>query len=122
MASLFDQSLSWRDVEWLQSVTRLPIILKGVMRPDDAMLAAKAGVSAIVVSNHGARQVDGVDATIDVLADIKRAVAHQDIEVYFDGGVREGTDVLKALALGADMVFVGRPVLWGLAYDGQKGK
>eukprot|EP00095_Tigriopus_kingsejongensis_P000169 maker-scaffold487_size158652-snap-gene-0.44 protein:Tk00169 transcript:maker-scaffold487_size158652-snap-gene-0.44-mRNA-1 annotation:"e3 ubiquitin-protein ligase rfwd2-like" len=120
VASLFDQTLSWKDVAWLKSFSKLPIILKGILRPDDALTGLKYGASAIIVSNHGARQLDGVLATIDVLSSIKAVVGNR-CELYLDGGVRLGTDVLKALALGAKMVFLGRPVIWGLAYDGQKG-
>lgn len=120
VASLFDQTLQWGDVEWLKSVTRLPIILKGIMRPDDALKAADMGVEGVFVSNHGARQLDTVPATVDALPAVVAAVGHR-VEVYLDGGVTLGTDALKAIALGAKMVFVGRPVLWGLAYDGQKG-
>lgn len=120
VASLFDQSLSWKDVAWLKSFSKLPIILKGILRPDDALTGIKYGASAMIVSNHGARQLDGVLATIDVLSSIKAAVGDS-CELYLDGGVTQGTDVLKALALGAKMVFLGRPVLWALAHSGQSG-
>jgi len=103
-------------------VTQLPIVLKGVVRPDDALRARDAGVSAIVVSNHGGRQLDTSPATIDVLARIADALAgHGDVELYVDGGVRRGTDVVKALAMGARAVLLGRPVLWGLAAAGREG-
>ncbi len=117
---LRDQSVTWNDLSWLKSVTKLPLVLKGILRPDDAELGVACGADAIIVSNHGARQVDGVPATIDVLHSIRQAVGHR-CQVYMDGGVRLGTDVFKALAMGADMVFVGRPIIWGLAYAGQKG-
>ncbi|TRY75587.1 hypothetical protein TCAL_00529 [Tigriopus californicus] len=120
VASLFDQSLSWQDVAWLKSFSQLPIILKGILRADDALTGIQYGASAIIVSNHGARQLDGVLATIDVLSSIKEAVGDR-CELYLDGGVTQGTDVLKALALGAKMVFLGRPVIWGLAHSGQSG-
>ena len=94
VASLFDQSLSWKDVAWLKSFSKLPIILKGILRPDDAIKGLNAGASAIIVSNHGARQLDGVPATIDVLGSIKDAVGSR-CELYLDGGVRCGTDILK---------------------------
>jgi 4-hydroxymandelate oxidase len=121
--SLLDPSLSWRDVAWLQSLTDLPILVKGIVRPDDALRAAEAGAAGIVVSNHGGRQLDTAPATIDVLPEIADALAARGhrIEVLMDGGVRRGTDVLKALALGARAVLVGRPVLWGLAASGQAG-
>ncbi|CAN7993593.1 unnamed protein product, partial [Ixodes pacificus] len=113
--SLFDQSLTWADVQWLKNLTFLPIILKGILTAEDAVLAVRHGIPAIIVSNHGGRQLDGVASTIEVLPKIMRAVRGR-MEVYLDGGVRQGTDVVKALALGAKMVFVGRPALWGLAY------
>lgn len=115
-----DDSLTWKDVEWLHSITTLPVLVKGVMSKEDATLALKAGVKGIVVSNHGARQLDFVPATIQVLPEIVEAVRGK-VPVFLDGGVRRGTDVLKALALGAKAVFVGRPVLYGLAYDGKEG-
>ncbi|KAI8486655.1 Hydroxyacid oxidase 1 [Branchiostoma belcheri] len=120
VASLIDPSLSWEHVDWLRSVTKLPIILKGVLTAEVAREAVEHGIDGILVSNHGARQLDGVPATIDALREVVSAVNGQ-VEVYLDGGVRTGTDVLKALALGARCVFVGRPVLWGLAYKGQEG-
>jgi len=123
VASLFDQSLTWKDVDWLKSITKLPLVVKGVMNGRDARLAIRHGADAIIVSNHGGRQLDGVAAAIDVLQEIVEAVRQENnqVEVYMDGGVRKGTDVLKALAMGAKMAFVGRPVIWGLAYDGQAG-
>jgi len=119
-ASLIDSSLSWRDLEWLRSLTGLPIVVKGIVRPDDARRALEHGASAIVVSNHGGRQLDGSPATIDVLPRIADAVGHA-LEVWMDGGVRRGTDVLKALARGARVVLVGRPILWGLALEAEPG-
>eukprot|EP00126_Sphaerothecum_destruens_P005273 Sdes_comp18676_c0_seq1m8928 len=116
----FDRSLTWDCVQWLTSITSLPVVLKGILTPQDAQLAVHYGAKAIIVSNHGGRQLDGVPATIEVLPDIVRAVGNS-CEVYLDGGIRRGTDVLKALALGARCVFVGRPVLWGLAYNGSEG-
>ena len=113
-------ALTWEDVAWLRSLTKLPIILKGILTPEDAVRGVEAGAAAISVSNHGGRQLDGVPATIAVLPDIVEAVGGR-AEVYLDGGVRRGTDVLKALALGARAVLVGRPVLWGLATDGEAG-
>jgi 4-hydroxymandelate oxidase len=121
-ASLLDPSLAWKDLAWLRGVTKLPIVLKGIVRPDDARRAADAGMSAIVVSNHGGRQLDTSPATIEVLASIADALRdRRDVELYVDGGVRRGTDVIKALALGARAVLVGRPVLWGLAAAGREG-
>ena len=123
VATLLDSSLSWRDVAWLRSITSLPLLVKGIVRPDDALRAAEAGAAGIVVSNHGGRQLDTSPATIDVLPEIADALAARglDIEVLVDGGVRRGSDVLKALALGARAVLVGRAVLWGLAAGGEAG-
>jgi 4-hydroxymandelate oxidase len=122
-ASLLDPALTWRDVAWLRSLTEMPVVVKGIVRPDDALRAAEAGAAGVVVSNHGGRQLDTSPATIDVLPEVADALAargHQ-IEVLMDGGIRRGTDILKALALGARAVLVGRPVLWGLAAAGESG-
>ena len=105
----------------MKSITSLPIIVKGIQTAEDAVLAVENGVDGIWVSNHGARQLDTVPATIDILYEVVQAVDPKHTELYMDGGVRYGTDVLKALALGARAVFVGRPALWGLAYGGEKG-
>ncbi|MBV9280354.1 MAG: alpha-hydroxy-acid oxidizing protein [Chloroflexi bacterium] len=113
-------ALSWDDIGWLRSLTDLPIVLKGILTAEDAYRAVDSGAAAILVSNHGGRALDGVPASIEVLPEIAAAVAGR-IEVYLDGGIRRGTDVLKALALGARAVLVGRPVLWGLAADGEGG-
>ena len=122
VTSLFDQTLTWKDITWLKTLTNLPIVVKGILHPEDALIAVEHGASAIMVSNHGARQLDGVEATIDALPAIIAAVKkHANVEVYLDGGIRQGTDVLKALALGAKMACIGRPVLWGLALNGQQG-
>jgi isopentenyl diphosphate isomerase/L-lactate dehydrogenase-like FMN-dependent dehydrogenase len=113
-------AVTWHDVDWLRSLTSLPIVLKGIMTAEDACLAVEHGVLAIVVSNHGGRQLDGVPATIDVLPEVVEAVEGR-AEVLLDGGVRRGTDVLKALALGARAVLIGRPYLYALAVDGEPG-
>jgi 4-hydroxymandelate oxidase len=120
VAAKLDPSLGWKDVEWLRSITRLPVLVKGLVRPDDALRAVDHGASGLVVSNHGGRQLDGSPATATVLGPIADAVSGR-IEVLVDGGVRRGTDVLRAVALGARAVLVGRPVLWGLAVDGEQG-
>ena len=122
-ASLLDTALTWRDVEWLRGMTRLPVVVKGVVRPDDAVRAAEHGASGIVVSNHGGRQLDTSLPTIEALPAVAEALARAgaETELLLDGGVRRGTDVLKAVALGARAVLVGRPVLWGLAADGEAG-
>jgi 4-hydroxymandelate oxidase len=117
---LADASLSWRDLEWFRSLTELPIVLKGILTAEDARLAAQHGAAAIVVSNHGGRQLDGVVATLDALPEVVDAGGDA-IEVWLDGGVRCGADVLKALALGARLVLLGRPVLWALAVGGEQG-
>ncbi|XP_059841346.1 hydroxyacid oxidase 1 [Hypanus sabinus] len=119
-ANAIDPTIKWQDIDWLSQLTKLPIVLKGILRADDAREAVKHGIVGILVSNHGARQLDCVPATIDALAEITAAVEGK-VEVFLDGGVRRGTDVLKALALGAKAVFVGRPILWGLAYKGEEG-
>jgi 4-hydroxymandelate oxidase len=121
VSSLIDPSLSWKDVAWLRSITTLPIVIKGIVRPDDALRAAEAGAAAVVVSNHGGRQLDTAPATIEVLPEVADALAGLPVEVLVDGGVRRGTDVVKALALGARAVLVGRPILWGLAVGGEAG-
>jgi len=127
-ASLLDPALTWPDVEWLRSQTRLPVVVKGIVRGDDAALAVEHGAAGVVVSNHGGRQLDTAPATADVLAEVVDAVAaagggggDAPVEVFVDGGVRRGTDVVKALALGARAVLVGRPILWGLATGGEAG-
>jgi 4-hydroxymandelate oxidase len=111
---------TWADVDWLRTITRLPILLKGILTAEDASIAAARGLEGIVVSNHGGRQLDGVMASIDALPEVV-AAAGGSCEIYLDGGVRRGTDVLKALALGARAVMIGRPVLWGLAVAGAAG-
>jgi 4-hydroxymandelate oxidase len=120
IAERHDATFSWRDLEWLRSLSDLPIVLKGVVRADDAERAASEGVSGIIVSNHGGRQLDGAPATIDALPEVVQAVRGR-CEVLLDGGVRTGSDVCKALGLGARAVLVGRPVLWGLAAGGEAG-
>ncbi|WP_028068156.1 alpha-hydroxy-acid oxidizing protein [Solirubrobacter soli] len=112
-------SLTWADVEGLRERTSLPILLKGVLHPDDARRAAAAGVDGIVVSNHGGRQVDGAIASLDALVDIVPAASG--LTVLLDSGVRTGSDVFKALALGADAVLIGRPHIYGLALNGADG-
>ena len=115
----FDASLSWRDLEWLAGYG-LPVVVKGLLTAEDAQLACEHGAAAVVVSNHGGRQLDGVPATLDVLEEVVDAVDGR-AEVYLDGGVRRGGDVLKALALGARATLIGRAMLWGLAVGGEEG-
>ena len=113
-------AVTWKDLEWLQSLSPLPLVIKGILRADDAVRAVEYGAQAIVVSNHGGRQLDGAIASLDALPDIIAAVDGK-AEVLLDGGIRRGTDILKALAYGAKAVLIGRPVLWGLAVAGKIG-
>ena len=112
--------LTWEDLEFLRSRTTLPIALKGILHPDDARAAREHGMDAIVVSNHGGRQIDGSIASLDALPAIADAVGGE-LELLLDGGVRSGADAVKALALGADAVLIGRPYMWGLAVGGEAG-
>jgi isopentenyl diphosphate isomerase/L-lactate dehydrogenase-like FMN-dependent dehydrogenase len=112
--------LSWRDVEELASMSGLPVLVKGVLTTEDALLACESGAAGVVVSNHGGRQLDGVSATIEALPEVVEAVAGR-VPVLMDGGIRRGTDVVKALALGAQAVLAGRPFVWGLAAAGEEG-
>lgn len=118
--SQIDESATWDDVKWLVSITKLPVIIKGILTKEDALLAIESKCHGIMVSNHGGRQLDGVPATIEVLSEIVEAVAGR-IPVILDGGVTQGNDVFKALALGAQMVFIGRPIFFGLSVNGQAG-
>jgi 4-hydroxymandelate oxidase len=115
-----DSWLSWKDFDWLVSQSRLPVMAKGIVRGDDARHAVDSGARAVIVSNHGGRQLDHSIATLDALPEVVQAVA-ADVPVMVDGGVRRGTDVLKALCLGARSVLIGRPYLWALAVDGYEG-
>ena len=115
-----DPSLTWKDIDWLRSFARRPVLLKGVLNPDDAATAVTAGVSGIIVSNHGARNLDTVPATIDALPLVVEKVAGR-VPVLVDGGIRRGTDIIKAFALGASAVQIGRPYLWGLGISGAQG-
>lgn len=119
-AQQLDPAVTWRDLEWLQSLCPLPLVLKGILRGDDAEKAVECGAKAIVVSNHGGRQLDYAIASLDALAEVVEAVDGR-AEVLVDGGIRRGVDILKALALGAKAVLLGRPVLWGLAVGGEAG-
>jgi 4-hydroxymandelate oxidase len=120
IGELIDPSLTWVDIERLVESSELPVIVKGVLTPEDALLAADHGVAGVVVSNHGGRQLDTVPAGAEALPAIADAVGDR-VDVLVDGGVRRGTDVLKALALGARAVMVGRPVIWGLVVAGEPG-
>jgi len=117
---LIDASLTWEDVERFASASGLPVLVKGVLTAEDARLAAEHGAAGVVVSNHGGRQLDTVPSGADALPEVVEAAGGR-LDVLVDGGVRRGTDVLKALALGAKAVMVGRPVVWGLAVGGADG-
>ena len=119
-AQLINKIVTWDDLAFLRSLTSLPILLKGILHPDDAHEAHKRSMDGVIVSNHGGRQVDGSIAALDALPAIAAAVG-DDMPVLFDSGIRSGADIAKALALGADAVLIGRPYLWGLALDGQAG-
>ncbi|WP_447002056.1 alpha-hydroxy acid oxidase [Saccharothrix isguenensis] len=119
-SAVFDPSLSWRDLEWIRAHTTLPLVVKGVLDPGDAARAVDLGVQGVVVSNHGGRQLDGAVASAVALPGVVAAVGGR-CPVLLDSGVRSGVDVLRALALGAAAVLVGRPVLWGLAAGGEEG-
>ena len=118
--TFLDRAMSWETLDWLRGVTELPIVVKGLVRGDDAARAIDGGANAVVVSNHGGRQLDGSPATVEALPDVVDAVAGR-AEVYIDGGVRRGVDIIRALVLGARAVLIGRPILWGLAVDGEAG-
>ncbi len=115
-----DPDLGWKDLEWLCGLTGLPVLVKGVVRPDDAVRSLEHGAAGVVVSNHGGRQLDTAVASIRALPRVAEAMAGRG-ELLVDGGVRRGTDIVKALALGARAVLLGRPILWGLAVDGENG-
>jgi isopentenyl diphosphate isomerase/L-lactate dehydrogenase-like FMN-dependent dehydrogenase len=116
----FDPTISWDDLAWIRDSAPLPLLIKGILTADDARRAVDAGAEGIVVSNHGGRQLDGTPAALDALVEVAEAVEGRGV-VLMDGGVRRGTDVLKALALGAKAVMVGRPAVWGLAAAGADG-
>ena len=117
---LANPSLTWDDLARLRELTSLPILVKGIQHVEDAREATRRGIDGIVVSNHGGRQVDGAIASLDALEPIAQAVGGE-LAILFDSGVRGGSDVIKALALGADAVCLGRPYVWGLALEGQAG-
>ena len=120
VANEFDPSLTEADISWLAGLSDLPVVIKGIQRADDAMRCVAAGAAAVVVSNHGARQLEDAPATADIVGEVVDAVGEQ-VEVYVDGGIRRPPDVAKALALGARAVLVGRPVIWALATGGEAG-
>jgi isopentenyl diphosphate isomerase/L-lactate dehydrogenase-like FMN-dependent dehydrogenase len=115
-----DPAATWKDLAWIKSATDLPVVAKGIMTGEDVELCVEAGADGVIVSNHGGRHLDNTLATIEVLSEAV-AAAKGRIEVYLDGGIRRGADVVKAIALGAKAVFIGRPLFWGLAFDGENG-
>ena len=119
-AKQFDPALTWDDVAWIKEAWDGPLIIKGIMTTEDARLALESGADAIVVSNHGGRQLDGAPATVEVLPEIKDCLGN-DLEVWMDGGIRSGQDVLRVLALGADAAMIGRPYIYGLGALGETG-
>jgi isopentenyl diphosphate isomerase/L-lactate dehydrogenase-like FMN-dependent dehydrogenase len=120
LAEVVDRTITWRDLEWLASLTDVPLVVKGILTAEDGRLACEHGAAGVVVSNHGGRQLDGVAASIEALPEVVEACAGR-VAVLLDGGVRRGTDVVKALALGARAVLVGRAPVWGLAVAGEEG-
>jgi len=120
MVSNYDP-LGWEDVVWLQSITHLPIVVKGILTPEDAILAARYGCKGVVISNHGGRQLDTVHGTVQCLPEIAKVLKGTGLAVIIDGGIIRGTSIFKALALGADCVMIGRPFLWGLCHSGEGG-
>jgi isopentenyl diphosphate isomerase/L-lactate dehydrogenase-like FMN-dependent dehydrogenase len=120
LGAVVDRTLTWHDLEWLREASALPLVVKGILTREDAELACEHGADAIVVSNHGGRQLDGVAASLDALPEVVEAAGDR-VEVLLDGGVRRGADVLKALALGARATLVGRAALYGLAAEGEAG-
>ncbi len=120
LSSMLDPSITWKDIEWIRSISSLPIILKGIMNPKDVEIANEYNIDALIISNHGGRQFDTALSAIEALLAISEANAGK-TELILDGGIRKGADILKAIALGAKAVMVGRPILWGLAVGGEEG-
>jgi (S)-2-hydroxy-acid oxidase len=115
-----DPAATWKDLEWIRTAANLPVVAKGIMTGEDVELCAEVGAAGVIVSNHGGRHLDNTLATVEVLSEAV-AAAKGKLEIYLDGGIRRGADVVKAIALGAKAVFFGRPLFWGLAVDGEKG-
>jgi 4-hydroxymandelate oxidase len=115
-----DPAATWKDLEWIKAATKLPVLAKGIMTGEDVELCAEVGADAVIVSNHGGRHLDNTLATVEVLSEAV-AAAKGKLEILLDGGIRRGADVVKAIAMGARAVFIGRPLFWGLAVDGEQG-
>lgn len=120
LSSFLENSITWKDIEYLKTITKLPIILKGILRSDDALQAISSGCDGVILSNHGGRQLDTTPPAILVLENVAKKINGK-IKIFLDGGIRSGLDVFKAIALGADAVLIGRPVLWGLTLNGREG-
>ena len=120
LKNLSFEVITYKTIEWVREITNLPLVIKGIISPEDAKILEKIGVNGIVVSNHGGRTTDAVQSSISALPNIKNAVS-KELELYLDSGIRRGMDVIKAIALGAKAVLIGRPILWGLSTSGQKG-
>ena len=125
ISSFIDPALSWKDIPWFKSITKMPIILKGVQRVEDVMKAVSMGVQGVVLSNHGGRQLDfarsGIEVLAEVMPELRRLGLENDIEIFIDGGVRRATDIIKALCLGATGVGIGRPFLYAMSAYGLPG-
>ena len=117
---LFDKSLTFEIIPWIKEVSKLPVLVKGILRPDDALLSFKHGADGVIISNHGGRQLDTATPTLKQIEPIRKEVGKEKL-IIVDGGIRRGTDILKCIALGANAVQIGRPILWGLNYKGQEG-
>ncbi len=120
MHDSYEMAIAWSDMEWLRSITSMPMVIKGIQTAEDARLCVEHGMDGLIVSNHGGHSLEGSTGSMEMLPEIADAVGGS-IEVYMDGGIRRGADVVKALALGARAVFIGRPIFWGLAIDGEAG-
>jgi 4-hydroxymandelate oxidase len=120
LSSLLESNIGWKDIEWIRSITSLPIILKGILHPDDVQMAINHNIQGVVLSNHGGRQLDTAITALESLSMLNENTKNE-IDIIIDGGIRKGTDILKAFALGARAVMIGRPIIWGLAVNGEEG-
>jgi isopentenyl diphosphate isomerase/L-lactate dehydrogenase-like FMN-dependent dehydrogenase len=120
LSSLLESNIGWKDIEWIRSITSLPIILKGILHPEDMQIAIDHNIQGVILSNHGGRQLDTAITALEALLLVKESTKNE-IDIIVDGGIRKGSDILKALALGAKAVMVGRPIIWGLGVNGENG-